>query len=255
MNRGQLVRVGKRLAFVMMTFAAAIPTRGDDPDATTRRRADQERLKPLASLVGGWRGTGQVVRNSARDAWTESSAWSWKLGPGSAALEATVERGKHLKSFAITPGADAGTFVLTALLPDGTRQVFKGRAGTTTTLGKTSASIVFQADDPTCSPVDRITLSPLHETRYLLLLESQSAETKRYIRLGEVGYTRQGVAFAVGESGPICIVTEGRGTIPVTHKGKTYYVCCSGCKDLFLEDPEAILAEAAQREAKGTPGK
>ena len=54
-------------------------------------------------------------------------------------------------------------------------------------------------------------------------------------------------AFAAGESGPVCIVTEGRGTIQVSHKGKTYYVCCSGCKDLFTKDPEAILAEAAER--------
>ena len=62
-----------------------------------------------------------------------------------------------------------------------------------------------------------------------------------------MGYTRKGVAFAAGESGPVCIVTEGRGTTQVTHKGKTYYVCCSGCKDLFNKDPEAVLAEAAER--------
>ncbi len=53
----------------------------------------------------------------------------------------------------------------------------------------------------------------------------------------------------MGDSYPVCIVTEGRGTIPVTYGGKTYYVCCSGCKDLFEEEPEAILAEAAERKA------
>ncbi len=34
----------------------------------------------------------------------------------------------------------------------------------------------------------------------------------------------------------------------VSYKGKTYHVCCSGCRDLFKEDPEAVLAEAAERE-------
>ena len=34
----------------------------------------------------------------------------------------------------------------------------------------------------------------------------------------------------------------------VSYKGKTYHVCCSGCKDLFNENPEAILAEAAERQ-------
>jgi YHS domain-containing protein len=45
-----------------------------------------------------------------------------------------------------------------------------------------------------------------------------------------------------------CIVTEGRGTIQVSYKHKTYWVCCSGCRDLFNDDPESVLAEAAARE-------
>ena len=34
----------------------------------------------------------------------------------------------------------------------------------------------------------------------------------------------------------------------VSYKGKSYYVCCSGCRNLFSENPEAILAEAAERQ-------
>ena len=44
------------------------------------------------------------------------------------------------------------------------------------------------------------------------------------------------------------IVTEGWGTMPVSYKGKSYYVCCTGCRDLFNKDPEAIIAEAAERQ-------
>jgi YHS domain-containing protein len=79
-------------------------------------------------------------------------------------------------------------------------------------------------------------------------LEAQDPRNHLYHQLAEVGYTREGIAFAAGESGPVCIVTEGRGTIPVSYKGKTYHVCCSGCRDLFNENPEAILAEAAERD-------
>ena len=81
-----------------------------------------------------------------------------------------------------------------------------------------------------------------------MLLEAQEPDSRAPTGSARLGYTREGVAFAAGESGPVCIVTEGRGTIPVSYKGKTYYVCCSGCKDLFNENPEAILAEAAERE-------
>jgi YHS domain-containing protein len=29
----------------------------------------------------------------------------------------------------------------------------------------------------------------------------------------------------------------------VTHKGKTYYVCCSGCRDAFRDEPEKYIRE------------
>ena len=51
-----------------------------------------------------------------------------------------------------------------------------------------------------------------------------------------------------GESYPLCVVTEGRGTIQGSYKGKTYWVCCSGCHDQFNDDPESVHAEAAAQE-------
>jgi YHS domain-containing protein len=46
---------------------------------------------------------------------------------------------------------------------------------------------------------------------------------------------------------PRCVVTGGKGTIPIAYKGQTYYVCCSGCKQAFDENPEKILAEYRAR--------
>jgi YHS domain-containing protein len=31
------------------------------------------------------------------------------------------------------------------------------------------------------------------------------------------------------------------------HDGKTYYVCCTGCRDAFQDDPAGILAAWGQR--------
>ena len=94
----------------------------------------------------------------------------------------------------------------------------------------------------------RVSITPLHDTRLLVLLEAEDPELHTFSRLGEVGYTREGVAFATGESYPLCVVTEGRGTIQVKYKGKTYWVCCTGCRDTFKDDPESVLAEAAARQ-------
>ena len=61
----------------------------------------------------------------------------------------------------------------------------------------------------------------------------------------EVGYTREGVTFGVEAGGkkPQCVVTGGLGTMAVTYMGTTYYVCCSGCRDAFNENPAKIIAE------------
>jgi YHS domain-containing protein len=46
------------------------------------------------------------------------------------------------------------------------------------------------------------------------------------------------------------VVTGGAGTIPVTHKGKTYYVCCTGCRDAFNDDPEGTIAAYEKQKAE-----
>jgi YHS domain-containing protein len=215
-----------------------------DPPASGRL-ADQAALKPYGTLVGGWRGVGQVERGKAKGSWPEQADWTWKLTPDSAALEGKIAKGKYLKSLLIHPGPEPHSYAVEAVLVDDTKRTFNGK-------GEEGKSLVLTAGAPGGEGVQRITLTPLHGTRLVVLLEARNPGNKIFYRLGEVGYTRQGVAFAVGDSGPICIVTEGRGTIPVSYKGKTYHVCCSGCKDLFNEDPEAILAEAAERQkAKG----
>ena len=209
------------------------------------RRADQEALKAYASLVGGWRGVGQAERGRAKGAWTESAGWAWKLSKETAALEVTFKKGKYLKSGLLRPGQEAGTFAFEATLADGSKRNFVGKpAGA----GEIKPLLLTAEDKAPSDGVRRITMTLLHETRLLVLLEAENSDRHTFARIGEVGYTREGVSFAAGESYPLCIVTEGKGTIQVSHKGKSYWVCCSGCRDLFNENPGAVLAEAAERE-------
>ena len=80
-------------------------------------------------------------------------------------------------------------------------------------------------------------------------VSGQAEKGKDWNRQSQLGCTKEGVPFVRGE-GPKCIVTGGTGTIPVTYAGKTYYVCCTGCRDAFKENPEKYLKEFAERKAK-----
>ena len=67
-------------------------------------------------------------------------------------------------------------------------------------------------------------------------------------RSGEVGYTREGAKLASSDqTGPECVVSGGVGTIKVSYKGETYFVCCTGCRDAFNDDPETFLTEYKAR--------
>ncbi len=68
-----------------------------------------------------------------------------------------------------------------------------------------------------------------------------------FTRQFQVGATKEGEPFADTGGGPECIVSGGRGTIAVTHAGKTYHVCCSGCRDEFKADPEKYIKLAAAK--------
>ena len=243
------IRFGSWVGAATLLAGMALPGAGDPGDgaagAPKGRLADQEALRPFAPLVGSWKGTGQVRRGSNQGAWTETADWAWKLAPDSARLEVTVGKGKFLRSATLAPDpAHPGAFVLDAALVDGSQREFRGAAGD----GPSARPVAFLAEG-TGPGVRRITLATPNDARSVLTFEAVPAPGASPSRLGEVGSTRAGAAFAAGEAGPKCIVTGGRGTMQVTHAGKTYYVCCSGCRDLFRDDPAAVLAEAARKDA------
>ena len=137
--------------------------------------------------MGSWRGVGQVERRRARGAWTESADWAWKLTSDSAGLELTVKKGKYLKAGVLRPGKTPGTFVFEATLADGTFRTFAGAAAG----DRTPLVLTADAKAP-ASGVRRVSITPLHDTRLLVLLEAEDPERHTFSQLGEVGYTREG---------------------------------------------------------------
>jgi YHS domain-containing protein len=52
---------------------------------------------------------------------------------------------------------------------------------------------------------------------------------------------RSGESLAGNAKKAECIVTGGAASIPVSFGGKQYFVCCSGCRDAFNENPEKFV--------------
>ena len=67
--------------------------------------------------------------------------------------------------------------------------------------------------------------------------EKQDGGKGLFSAVHAMGGSKDGESFAGGAKKPECIVSGGSANIPVTYMGKTYYVCCSGCRDEFNAEP------------------
>ena len=228
----------------LLSIAAALLLIAAD-DKQTATGPDQQALSALQSYIGEWKGVGQLRRGKRSDGdWGEQAEWAWQFKDGRAAIVFHADESKFYKSGRIVPGDKPGQFVLIGTLPDGeTEERFSGQVGT-------DEKIVFQADEPRDDRPAQISLRQVAEGARMLITYEKRLGKDTYSRLAEVGYTRKGSGFGKGNSGPECVVTGGYGTMTVEYKGKSYYVCCTGCRDLFNDDPEGVLAEYHARKAK-----
>jgi YHS domain-containing protein len=215
------------LAPFICVAAMALFGRMDDkpnsnPDASNAvlRRASQRALEPLNEWVGGWRGVGQPKRGSNKGAWTEEAEWAWKIDRDRAGLQFEIKEGKQLESGLLTFDASEKKYRFVAKLPGGESRTYIGGRGE-------DGKVILTSDAAEGEDQHRLTFQMRHEDRMLLLLEARSAGQATFARVAEIGYTRKGGSFE--------------------YKGKTYYVCCTGCKAAFQEDPEGIIAEAGER--------
>ena len=209
-----------------------------DPQAGPSDPAVREALQSLNTVVGGWRGVGQPRRGSNAGAWSEKAEFSWDFSGKQAAIKYVVDKGKLATEGAVTYDPAHKQYQMTLKAPDGSTETLTGSWD--------KNQLVLTSGGPAAQ--QRVTVTLLNEKRTLVLFEERGSAEGNFNRVAEVGYTRAGTRLALPGGGqPECVVTGGAASIPVSYKGKTYYVCCTGCKQAFDDDPEGILAEYAAR--------
>jgi YHS domain-containing protein len=210
-----------------------------DPQPKTAREAFQ----PLNPLIGSWKGTGYpdgTREERQKGFWTEKIEWEWRFDKDDTRLAVTFEKGKHFTRWDLRYLPDRKLYQLSAVTPENEKLTFTGLL----TTGKMKEQILtLERSDEFRKEDQRLVVTLLHHNRYLYRWEARPAGAGSYIRKYQVGATKEGEPFADLPQGPECIVSGGKGTIAVSHKGKTYHVCCSGCRDEFRADPEKYIKE------------
>ena len=227
---------------VLITLLIAGIVCGDTPGDKPAREA----LKPLNVLVGSWKGTGTpegTPQERQKGHWQETVAWEWQFKDADAWLTVTFDKGKHFTRGELRYRPATDDFELALTTVDKEKRTYTGKLA-----GK---QLTLERPVPDAKQVERLTFSLLHDNRITYRLDTRpeagTAVTRKYL----VGLTKEGEAFAdVGRPERECIVSGGAGTMAVSFEGKTYYVCCSGCRDEFKANPKKYVDEWEARRKK-----
>jgi ribosomal protein L24E len=230
--------LGAGTLFALLVLVAPVWTADTPP-----KRTPKEALRALNDLIGPWRGTGEpktgTREEQRRGFWQEKIAWEWQFKSGDTHLRAAFDKGKYFTVAELRYLPDTDHYQLTAKTPTKEKLVFEG------TLKKNRLTL-DRKDDKT-KETQRLVVTALHFNRFLYRYEVKAADRTAFTTIYQVGATKEGVDFAGGDDKPECVVSGGLGTIAVMHKGKTYYVCCSGCRDAFKDEPDKYIAEFEAR--------
>lgn len=224
--------------------------------AETNREKVVSGLSPLSFLVGDWRGVAQPKRGSNSGAWSEKSHIVWRLNEKIPCLLMKLEPGEKSTRIFFAATSETGRPIVELQQPEKhsialemTEPETSPASNSTVPSGKSAQDHwVFESVAEPGKTRLRFTVRKISDIRITMLFEESPGSGAAFRRQYEIGMTRAGERLAKGNTGEReCIVTGGLGTISVTHAGKTYFVCCEGCKQAFEADPEGTLTAYRER--------
>jgi hypothetical protein len=230
--------LGALCCLILATGAAA--------DEEAAKKSARDALRPFNDLIGTWRCTGEpegTREQKQRGFWVETLAWEWQFKGEDAWLVAQFEKGKHFTKGELRALPEPERFQLKLETVDKQTHVYTGPLA--------DRKLTVERVDKGTQETHRLVFTLLHNNRFLYRADAKPADRPVFAKRYQVGATKEGVPFASSATtAPECIVSGGLGTMPVTYKGETYYVCCTGCRDAFKEEPEKYIKEFKERKDK-----
>lgn len=243
--------------FQPVTLGGNQSTSGSSADgAPEEQKFDNvlEALKPLQIMLGEWGGT--TFKKFDGFSSVETLDWVWDLqsNPAQPALVMQADKSRYYENARLTYLADKQKYRLTVTDKDGQKKVYEGEFSVPLTkipgdddpnvlhsTYKLSLALVEPADEKKHA---QIILNQQNNDRYMFELYDLRGDS--YARVDTINTRRKGTSFAKSDSdygSKTCIISGGLGTSQVSYHGKSYYVCCSGCRKAFEANPEKWIAK------------
>ncbi len=232
-------------------------TAGSKPDPEQQIRTVITRLQPLQILLGQWRGTTRREYENFKAVDIHEWVWDLRTNPAQPALTIQSDKSPYVKTGRLTWDSEQNRFAMTVSDPGGTARQFTGDftepvheiVGSDDKLHRVFRLEFNQIENGESGELWQLAFAQQENNRYLLEVGKRRGKAD-FTRFDTVSTQREGTSFAVSDTGyaeKTCIISEGLGTTEVTYKGRSYWVCCTGCKAAFEEDPDTWIARAAKK--------
>lgn len=218
-----------------------------DPKAVTESIVAA--LQPLQVLLGKWNGMSRNKSMSDQPEWV----WDFRSDRSRPALAFSSDKGEYLREAKLTFLPDKQLYQLTAVDGAGEKRVYQGTftepvldvpGDDNDQLQRTYKLQLTEAKPVAEHEVWQIAFAQQENNRYIMEVSRRRGEGA-FQRIDTVHTQREGTSFALSSTDygdRTCVISQGLGTISVAYKDKTYWVCCTGCKAAFEEDPERWIA-------------
>jgi YHS domain-containing protein len=209
--------------------ALGLAVSADAPKADPKA---MEALQELSEFIGQWKTNGE---DSKKAIWKETWEFGWKFGKdGDTYILVKVADSKFLTGAEVRYDAAKKGYAVKLTDKAGKEQAFAGKL----TNGKLALE---RRDDKTGDVHKFVVNTAANGIRLIAQYDVQTGGKGLASTMYKAAGNKEGESFAGGGKKNVCIVTEGLGTIQVSYMGKTYYVCCSGCKEEFDANPKKYV--------------
>jgi hypothetical protein len=223
----------KRLWMASLVLGLSVGNvRADDKEAA------KEALKNLQEFIGGWKGNGGPFkpRPASSELWSETIEWGWNFKGAEPSLTLKIEKGRHFKEGQLRYLAAKKLYELTLTDAKGGKRTFEG--------DYKDNYLTLERIDSDTKETQKVVMNTAAEgVRFVYRYERKPEGRTSFIKDYQVAATKLGESLGKTEKKNECVVSGGVGTMAVTYKGETFYVCCSGCRDEFNANPEKYVKE------------
>jgi hypothetical protein len=203
-------------------------------------------LQQLTDFIGDWKGIGgpDRPRPDPKESWNETITWSWRFKAGDSWLQFDVKNGKYLNRGEVRFLPEKKTYQLTAVDAKQLKLVFDGRRDA-------RGYLTFERTDPATGETQQLVMNSAGDgVRFVYRFAVRPKGRTVFTKVYQVAATKEGESLAGSGKKNECVVSGGTGTIAVTFMGETFYVCCSGCRDAFNEEPAKYVAAFKEKKKK-----